>query len=179
MIKHAVRSLLATAVLTAFVSPAVTRADEMPGMGAMGPKAIERSQTTGPYRVRLVHLPAEPFVTAADVHEKHLTSGMLVIRGATPVQPGAPSHPNHHLVVHVYNRVTSEPLHGATIRMTYAAASNAAAPVTVPIVEMQAVGKGPASTHYGNNVTLTPGEYHVSVTVNGKATTTFTVAVPG
>jgi hypothetical protein len=47
--------------------------------------------------------------------------------------------------------------------------------MAVPVVEMQAVGKGPASTHDGNNVTLAPGTYTVTVTVNGGPPATFTV----
>jgi hypothetical protein len=33
---------------------------------------------------------------------------------------------------------------------------------------MQAIGKGPSSTHYENNVTMPAGRYQVTVTVNGK-----------
>jgi len=35
---------------------------------------------------------------------------------------------------------------------------------------MEASGKGAASTHYGNNVTMPPGRYRVDVTVNGAKT---------
>ena len=36
---------------------------------------------------------------------------------------------------------------------------------------MQAIGKGPLSTHYGNNVTMPAGRYSVTVTVNDKKAT--------
>ena len=39
--------------------------------------------------------------------------------------------------------------------------------MAVPVVVMEAMGKGPGSTHYGNNVTMPPGAYRVDVTVNG------------
>jgi hypothetical protein len=47
--------------------------------------------------------------------------------------------------------------------------SPAGAPVEVPVVVMQAIGKGPSS-NYGNNVTMSAGRYQVTVTVNGKTT---------
>jgi hypothetical protein len=100
---------------------------------------------------------------------------MLVVGGATPVPPGAPTHPNHHLVVHVFDRASGLALQGAHIGITYAPAGNDSASAEVQIVEMQAIGKGPESTHYGNNVTLPAGTYHVTVTVNGKTSTTFTI----
>jgi hypothetical protein len=44
------------------------------------------------------------------------------------------------------------------------------AAVDVPVVVMQAIGKGPQSTHYGNNVVMRNGNYSITVTVNGKKT---------
>ena len=41
------------------------------------------------------------------------------------------------------------------------------APIEVPVVVMQAIGQGPSSTHYGNNVTMPAGRYKITVTVNG------------
>jgi hypothetical protein len=41
----------------------------------------------------------------------------------------------------------------------------------VPVVVMQAIGGGPASTHYGNNVHMPAGAYAVTATVNGTAAT--------
>jgi len=41
---------------------------------------------------------------------------------------------------------------------------------------MQAIGGGPKSTHYGNNVTMPPGRYNVSVTVNNR-TANFAITV--
>jgi thiol-disulfide isomerase/thioredoxin len=40
-------------------------------------------------------------------------------------------------------------------------------PTEVPVVIMQAVGKGAQSTHYGNNAVMPAGLYTVSVVVNG------------
>ena len=49
-------------------------------------------------------------------------------------------------------------------------------PIEVPVVVMQAIGKGPSSTHYGNNVTMPAGRYKVTVTVGGRMAV-FTVTV--
>ena len=42
---------------------------------------------------------------------------------------------------------------------------------------MQAIGKGAESTHYGNNVTMSPGTNFVTVAVNDKKAV-FTVQIP-
>jgi hypothetical protein len=144
--------------------------------GMMSPSAGAMTQVAGPYRLQLVVLAAEPFFTPQQVAQGHVAEGMVVIGGAAPVPPDAVSHPNHHLVVHVYDRATGKALSGAHVSMTVASAAGGS-PSAVPIVEMQAVGKGVDSTHYGNNVTLAPGTYDVTVTVNGNAPATFVVTV--
>jgi len=105
---------------------------------------------------------------------------MVVKGGAPPVQPDAPSHPNHHLVVHVYDKASGKAATNATVAIGYTPLEkdgHAAGPaVPVPVVVMEAMGKGPESTHYGNNVTLPPGAYRVDVTVNG-AKTSFRIKV--
>jgi hypothetical protein len=131
-------------------------------------------QMAGPYRVMLGFLPAEPFYTADQVAKDHVSEGMMIVGGAAPVPLDAPSHPNHHLVFHIFD-AAGNVVQGAHVTIVYALATGDTTPTSVPVVEMQAVGKGPASTHYGNNVTLPPGTYNVTVTVNGSNTTTFVV----
>ena len=131
-----------------------------------------RTKTVGPYRVELHVLPAEPFFSKEEVAAKHVKEGMEIESGAAPVMLDAASHPNHHLIVHVFDRKTGQALTDATVTMKFASlndkGSPAGAPVEVPVVVMQAIGKGPSSTHYGNNVTMPAGRYQVTVTVNGK-----------
>jgi hypothetical protein len=130
------------------------------------------TQTIGAYRVELHVLPAEPFFSKEDVAAKHVTEGMEIEGGATPVMPDAPSHPNHHLVVHVFDKKTSQAVTDVTVTMSFAPLDRkdkpAGLPIEVPVVVMQAIGKGPASTHYGNNVTMPAGRYKVTVSVNGQ-----------
>jgi hypothetical protein len=148
-----------------------------PADAQMAPPAGVTAQMAGPYRVVLGFLPAEPFVTADQVRAGHVTDGMMVVGGAAPVALNAPSHPNHHLVFHIFD-ASGHAVQGAHVTISYASVAGDATtigPTQVPVVEMQAVGKGPESTHYGNNVTLPPGTYDVTVTVNGTNATTFVV----
>jgi hypothetical protein len=132
-----------------------------------------RTKTVGAYRVELHMLPAEPFFSKEDVVAKQVKEGMEIEGGATPVMMDAPSHPNHHLVVHVFDKKTRQAVTDATVTMSFASldrkGKRAGEPTEVPVVVMQAIGKGPASTHYGNNVTMPAGRYKVTVSVNGQA----------
>jgi hypothetical protein len=138
--------------------------------------AAKTMQDVGPFRVMLAVLPAEPFLTKAQAERG--ASGMLAVGGASPVDPSAPSHPNHHLVIHVYDRTDGRVLRAGHVTMSFTRMNHGSvsgAPVIVPVVEMEAAGKGPQSTHYGNNVFMRAGAYRVAVSINGSARTVFTV----
>jgi hypothetical protein len=132
---------------------------------------VMRTKTVGPYRVELHVLPAEPFFTKEEVATKHIKEGMEIQSGG-PVMMNAASHPNHHLVVHVFDKKSRQPLTDASVMMKFTPLGRrgnpTGAPVEVPVIVMQAIGKGPASTHYGNNVTMPAGRYLVTATVNGQ-----------
>jgi len=156
------RRIIALAVLSAAamnVDTAVNAADVM------------QAKTAGAYRIELHVLPAEPFFTKQEVADKQVTEGMEIEGGAAPVPPNADSHPNHHLVAHVFDRQTGKVVTDATVTMSFAPldanGKSAGAPVAVPVVIMQAIGGGARSTHYGNNVTMPPGRYNVMIAVNG------------
>lgn len=140
-------------------------------------KGVTMTKTAGPYRIELQLLPAEPFFTQARYQNEHPRDGMLVVGGATPVPPDAPSHPNHHLIVHVFDNTSGKAITGATVTISYAQGSGPAH--SLPIVEMQAIGKGPQSTHYGNNLNLPDGTYTVTVTANGNTATFNVMAMSG
>jgi hypothetical protein len=144
-------------------------------MFAAGPaNAADTMQTkvAGPYRIELHVLPVEPFYTKQDVTDKKLTDGMEIEGGAAPVAANADSHPNHHLVVNVSDKKTGKVVTDAAVSMSFvlldAKDGAVGAPVAVPVVVMQMIGKGSASTHYGNNVTMAAGRYRVTVAVNGR-----------
>jgi hypothetical protein len=127
----------------------------------------------GPLRVELQLQAAQPFFSKEDVTAKNITEGMEIVSGSAPVMPDAASRPNHLLVVQVFNRKTGEAVTHATVTMRFGPVDNnghpAGADVEVPIVVMEAIGKGPSSTRYGNNVTMPASHYQVYATVNGEA----------
>ena len=129
---------------------------------------VTATKTFGGYKVELHVLPAEPFFTKDDVTAKQVKDGMEIEGGASAVMPDAASHPNHHLVVDVSDK-SGKVLTDANVAMKFAPAKNAKDVVEVPVVVMQAIGQGSGSTHYGNNVSMPNGRYHVSVTINGKS----------
>jgi hypothetical protein len=136
--------------------------------------------TTGGLRISLHLLPAEPFFTAEDTVSKHPTQGMLIMGGEAPVSPIAETNPNHHLVVHVFDAKSGKAITDAIVTMSFIAIDAKGKPrgneIKVPVVIMQAIGKGAESTHYGNNVSMAEGKYAVTVSVNGKKTK-FTITV--
>lgn len=143
-------------------------------------KKVKKEQTAGTYKLELEVLPPEPFYTESQVKSENIEKGMLVERGAAPVQPKASPQPNHHLVVHVFDKSTGKAVTNANVEMSFQRLGPAGEPVgtstQVPVVEMQVIGKGPSTTHYGNNVDMPSGTYRVTVTANG-ATATFKVDV--
>jgi len=72
--------------------------------------------------------------------------------------PEAEIHPNRHLVIHVFDAKTDKVITDAKVKMSFQSLDEKGiqlgTPVDVPIVVMQAIGKGAESTHYGNNVVL-------------------------
>jgi hypothetical protein len=137
---------------------------------------IKMTNTTGAYHIELDVLNAEPFGAPMNMGGMGQGQGMSMVPngGAAPVLPDAPSHPNHHLIVHVSDAASGKVVTDAAVTISFTpvdASGKAAGPATpVPVVVMEASGAGPASTHYGNNVTMPPGAYRVDVTVNGSAT---------
>jgi hypothetical protein len=141
-------------------------------------KNIDQSKTAGPYRIELEVLPPEPFYSAKQVAAGETKMGMLILGGAEPVQPDASSHPDHHLVVHVFQTTSNKALTNAKVRLTVQPLDSKGQPtgraLKVPVVRMQMIGMagmggmGAAeTTHYGNNVSLPPGDYRVEAIANG------------
>ena len=133
---------------------------------------VMKDTVVGPIKIELHVLPAEPFFTADQVKAKKADTGMLIMGGAAPNVPDADPRPNHHLVVHVFKAKTGKAVTDAKVRMTFQPLDNngnlSGGPADVPIVVMQAIGKGKESTHYGNNVEMPAGSYVVEVSVNEK-----------
>jgi hypothetical protein len=157
--------------------PAFSVAADMPAMPGMAHHAKHPTDTqvVGAYRVELHVLPPEEFYTAAEVAAKHISEGMLIVGGLPPLAVSATPAPNHHLIVHVFDRTSGMAVTDAKVQMSFrpvGADGHPTGPHTeVPVVTMQAIGAGAASTHYGNNVVIPAGAYMVSVIINHTITT--------
>ena len=120
------------------------------------PKRRPLIQLAGPYRIELDVLPAEPFVSAAAVASGAVTDGMVALGGAAPVPP---SIANYHLVAHVFDRASVHALTPADVQSRYRLLGGDAPAITVPIVRMEAAGKGPQSAlRFGPSVPATTSE---------------------
>jgi len=133
---------------------------------------IMKPATVGGMRIELHILPAEPFFTADEVTVKKVKAGMLIMGGAEPLALNANAHPNHHLVVHIFDTNTGKAITTAQVSINFQQLNTKKKPIgdpiNVPIVIMQAIGKGVESTHYGNNVVMSTGYYSITVVANGK-----------
>jgi len=125
----------------------------------------------GDLKIELHVLPAEPFFKKEQVAADKVTEGMLVVGGAKPLALNSKPAPNHHLVAHVFDAKTGKAITNAKVSIGFQPLSEkgikSGNPVKVPIVIMQAIGKGEQSTHYGNNVIMPDGSYSVAVAVMG------------
>ncbi len=172
-------TLRSALTLALILANGVAGAADMPAMAHHATGATQILKT-GAYRIELHLLPPEEFYSPTDAKTHHATVGMLVVGGATPVATDASPRPNHHLVVHVFDRKSGAAVTEASVAMTYRALDAAGHPqghvTPVPTVTMQALGAGQASTHFGNNLLIPAGSYAVTVTVNG-ATARFRLKV--
>jgi hypothetical protein len=162
-------------LLTLLGLPGLAFAADMPGMPGMSGMAGHAAGETltrqaGAYRIELHILMPEESYAADEVATKHIKAGMLVVGGAPALAVNASPPPNHHLVVHVFDRASGASVKDAKVRMSFQAVDPAGHltgdATAVPVAVMQAIGAGAGSTHYGNNVVIAAGEYSVSVTVN-------------
>ena len=102
------------------------------GVVAANAADVMQTKTVGVYRVELHVLPAEPFFSKQDVADKHVKDGMEIEGGAAPVAPDANSHPNHHLIVHVFDKKTGKAVSDATVTMSFVALDGKGNPSGTP-----------------------------------------------
>jgi hypothetical protein len=132
--------------------------------------AVSKTAKVSAYFLALKVLPAESFTGPK--------AEMVRDGGAPRNLLNGPVHPNHHLVVFVAKG--RKPVEAARVAISYRRLSSKTGSWTaVPVVRMYVAGKGVATTHYGNNVTLTPGTYEARVTVDEKGPATFRFSLAG
>jgi hypothetical protein len=142
-------------------------------VGVVRAADVKMDTTINGQRIELHVLPAEPFFTKSQVAAQGAPKeGMLIMGGAKPMLPDAKERPNQHLVIHVFDTKTALAVTDAKVKMSFQSldekGNQTGRPVDVPIVVMQAIGKGVQSTHYGNNVVMPDGPLAVSIVVDGK-----------
>jgi hypothetical protein len=119
-------------------------------------KSLSRTAQVGPYTLTLKVLPAESF---AGGH-----SAMAWDGGAKPYKLKQSPRPNHHMVVFIKKQ--GKPVENASVRIRYRLMGGKSSSwQTLPVARMHVRGKGRGTTHYGNNVLLTPGNYAIQVRV--------------
>ncbi|MGC8548381.1 MAG: hypothetical protein ACP5M4_01665 [Acidobacteriaceae bacterium] len=140
---------------------------------------ISKTAMAGPYSVNLKILPAEGFMG--------MKAPMQREGGAMPEMVNGATHPNHHMVVFI--KKDGKPVEHAHVKIWYRMSKGEMMDnnkmggmmdnkmgemkgmnhwMTLPVTRMEVRGKGPATTHFGNNVHLMDGSYEVKVSVNGK-----------
>ena len=131
-------------------------------------RPISKTARVGIYSVTLKVLPAESFTGPK--------AAMVRAGGAQPILLHGPIHPNHHLVAFV--KKGGKPVEDARVAISYRRLSSKSGSwTTLPVVRMHMAGKGLTTTHYGNNLKLSPGSYQARVFVNGRGPATFRFAV--
>jgi hypothetical protein len=127
-------------------------------------KNISKTETAGAVRVTLKVLPAEAF------EGPHAT--MVRGGGAMPMLLSHSPRPNYHMVVFIER--DRKPVEKANVTMLYKQLAPRKGTWTLlPVVRMHVAGKSLATTHFGNNVNLAPGDYEIIVVVNHNAPTDF------
>lgn len=125
---------------------------------------ISQTKKSGSESVTIKVLPAEKF-TGSDAM-------MTWDGGAKPELLKSKIKPNHHLVVFI--KMDGKPVENATVEIRYKKVSSKKSMwKELPVVRMHITGKSLGTTHYGNNVRLSPGKYEARVTVDKKTSFIF------
>jgi hypothetical protein len=125
---------------------------------------ISKTATAGVYSVTLKVLPAESF-EGSDAE-------MMRDGGARADMLNEAGKPNHHLVAFIEEN--GQPVEDATVTISYRQVSPENGKwMSLPVARMHVAHKSMETTHYGNNVELTPGSYEARVSVNGKGPAIF------
>lgn len=137
---------------------------------AMGGATVRQTKLAGPYKLMLQIGPLEKMYTEAQVKKLHPMSGEVMVSGTMAMSgmgmngmKGAAV--NHHLELHVYNRTTGKTLTKVMVALTITTPAGKLIQ-KVPIVVMYGIKEGVNDWHYGNNVALKHGHYHVLAQVD-------------
>jgi len=145
---------------------------------------ITKVASTSSFNLSLEVGPLQPMYTPQQQAAQHPKAGEVMFSGHMVMPPGMAgmenmagmSAPNwYHMEVHYYDKTTGYPVKGLEPVVTVASAATGQAQ-TLPIVTMQGLNEGVRDFHYGNNIELPKGQYHVTTVANGQ-TGTFDIGV--
>jgi hypothetical protein len=145
-------------------------------VAAMAAPTTLRQSADG-YRIELEIGPPEPFYPAQQAASDNRKSGSLASDEAGAVALNGQSHPDHSLVVSVFDEKTGNPVVDADVGLYLQALGGDGQPGalrSVPVAKMRPARDG--FPRYGNNVRLDSTRYRISATVNGMDLTFFTDA---
>ncbi len=137
---------------------------------------ITRVGSTSSYNLSLEVGPLQPMYTPAQVASQHPKAGEVMFSGQMAMPPGMANMESmagmsapgwHHLEVHFYDKTSGYPVKDLSPVITVTNTGSGQAQ-TVPIVTMQGINEGARDFHYGNNIQLPSGQYHVTATANGQ-----------
>jgi hypothetical protein len=145
---------------------------------------ITKVGSTSSWNLSLEVGPLQPMFTPQQQATQHPKQGEVMFTGQMVMPPGMASMqsmagmsaPNwYHMEVHYYDRATGFPVRGLDPVITVTSAATGYAQ-TLPIVTMQGLNEGARDFHYGNNIELPKGAYHVTTVANGQ-TDSFDITV--
>ncbi len=118
---------------------------------------VSQTKKSGVYSVTLKVLPAEAFMGPK--------AAMQWVGGAKPMDLSAKPKPNHHMVVFLQEK--GKPVAKAMVSISYRQLTPKPGRwMSVHVARMSVKGKGPSTTHFGNNLVLATGKYVARVQVN-------------
>ncbi len=162
-----------TAHLGAVVTPSVRATAAITPAAKPADPTVRETTLAGSYRLALAIGPPQHLYSQAQVRAHHPSTGEVLLNGTAP--SAGTAIPNHYLELHVYSAANGTPI--ATIAVTLVITTPQGRILQrVPAVAMQRVAVGSADRHFGDNLALPAGHYHVAVQA-GQASAVFDVHV--
>lgn len=129
---------------------------------------ITQKGATSHFQLLLLIGPEEKMYSEAEAAKMHPSSGEVMVSGTMGSMPmSGMAMDMRHLEVHVTDRVTAKVVTNTTCRITITNNTTKKSEA-VPVAAMYGVKEGPSDWHFGNNVSMPPGSYTVTVVVNGE-----------
>jgi hypothetical protein len=159
--------------LGAAVTPPVRAAAALTPSAKPSGATVRETILAGSYRLALAIGPPQRLYSQAQIRARHPSTGEALLNGTAP--SAGTAIPNHYLELHVYSAANGTPI--ATIAVTLVVTTPQGRTLQrVPAVAMQRVAVGSADRHFGDNLALPAGHYHVAVQA-GQASAVFDVHV--